>query len=277
MSVPAAVPRPPGVREGVTRRALFGRLGRAGRVTQVSAPAGSGKTFLLRSWIGEGGLADSAAWGSVQAEGRDAPRVWLSVFDALRGTAGGAEPARFTAEFSGSERTVAEYLLAEVLERQSEEVRRLLLRTSVLKRVSGPVADYLTGGQDGERILQELEAVNAFVVSLDARRTWFRYHHLFAELLQLELRRTEPGELPALHMAAAGWFAHHGYPAEAVRHAQAAENWSIAAWLLCDNWISLTLNGQQDTAHELLTGFPAGVASAAPELTPLAAADELNR
>ncbi len=94
MSVPADVPRAPGVREGVTRRALFGRLGRAGRVTQVSAPAGSGKTFLLRSWIGEAGLADSAAWVSVQPEERDAQRFWLSVLDALRDTAAGSALVR---------------------------------------------------------------------------------------------------------------------------------------------------------------------------------------
>ena len=112
---------------------------------------------------------------------------------------------RFAAEFSGTDRTVAEYLLAEVLERQPEEVRRLLLRTSILERVSGPLADVLTGASGGERILQDLEQAGAFVSSLDASRSWFRYHRLFADLLRLELRRTEPGELPALHAAAAGW------------------------------------------------------------------------
>ena len=113
--------------------------------------------------------------------------------------AGHPDPERFAAEFSGSERTVAEYLLAEVLERQAEEVRRLLLRTSVLERVNGELADLLTGGAGGERVLQDLEEANAFVVALDAARSWFRYHHLFADLLQLELRRTAPGEVAALH------------------------------------------------------------------------------
>src|SRR5207244_2712441 len=102
--------------------------------------------------------------------------------------AGHPDPERFAAEFSGSERTVAEYLLAEVLDRQPEEVRQLLLRTSVLERVNGPLADLLTGGSGGEWILQELEEANAFVVPLDAGRTWFRYHHLFGDLLQLEHR-----------------------------------------------------------------------------------------
>jgi LuxR family transcriptional regulator, maltose regulon positive regulatory protein len=108
--------------------------------------------------------------------------------------AGHPDPGRFAAEFSGSERTVAEYLLAEVLDRQGEQVRRLLLRTSVLERVNGELADLLAGGCGGERMLQDLEQANAFVVSLDASRSWFRYHQMFAGLLQLELRRAAPEE-----------------------------------------------------------------------------------
>lgn len=190
--------------------------------------------------------------------------------------AGHPDPERFAAEFSGSERTVAEYLLAEVLDRQREEVRRLLLRTSVLERVSGPLADVLTGSSGGERILRELEEANAFVISLDARRSWFRYHRLFADLLQLELRSSEPAELAALHEAAAEWYAHHGYPIEAIRHAQAAESWNQAARFLSNSWFSLELNGQGATAHELLAGFPAAVHGDA-ELAALRAADELLR
>ncbi|MGO9781670.1 MAG: SDR family oxidoreductase [Streptosporangiaceae bacterium] len=102
--------------------------------------------------------------------------------------AGHPDPARFAEEFSGTERTVAEYLLAEVLDRQPAAARRLLLRTSVLERVNGELADLLTGGSGGERVLQDLEEANAFVVSLDVARSWFRYHHLFAGLLQLEQR-----------------------------------------------------------------------------------------
>ena len=166
--------------------------------------------------------------------------------------AGHPDPERFAAEFAGSERTVAEYLLAEVLERQSDEARRLLLRTSILERVNGELADLMTGGSGGEWVLPQLEEAGAFVVSLDARRSWFRYHHLFADLLQLELRGSAPDELPALHDAAAGWYAEHGYPVEAVRHAQAAGNWGLAARLLSDQWVGLGLSGLGGTAHELL-------------------------
>ena len=113
--------------------------------------------------------------------------------------AGHPDPVRFAAEFSGSERTVAEYLLAEVLERQPEQVRRLLLRTSVLGRVNGDLARLLTGDDGGERILQDLERPVRSWCSLDAERSWFRYHQMFAGLLQLELRRTAPGEVAGLH------------------------------------------------------------------------------
>src|SRR5262245_2908827 len=131
--------------------------------------------------------------------------------------AGHPDPGRLAAEFSGTERTVAEYLLAEVLDRQDNAVRRLLLRTSVLERVNGELAALLTGDEGGEGVLQDLEAANAFVVALDAGRSWFRYHHLFADLLQLQLRRTEPDQAAALHEMAAGWFAGPGHPVEAGR------------------------------------------------------------
>ncbi|MBO0833303.1 MAG: LuxR family transcriptional regulator, partial [Actinobacteria bacterium] len=191
--------------------------------------------------------------------------------------AGRPDPARFAAEFSGSERTVAEYLLAEVLDRQPAAVRRLLLRTSILERVNGELADLLTGDHGGERVLQDLEAAGAFVVSLDPARSWFRYHQMFAGLLRLELRRTAPGELDGLHLAASGWFAAHQDPVEAVRHAQAARDWSLAAQLLAGHWPTMHLDGQAAAVHELLAGFPADAPTADAELAVLAAADELAR
>ena len=415
----AGPPAAPAIRDGVVSRpGLFGLLARAGRVTVVSAPAGSGKTLLLRSWIAEQNLAEQAAWVPVQDTARDPQRFWLSVLGALRDTAAGSklvrpltaapeldgwavverlltdlggledrvwlviddvhelrsaealqqlellmmraptglrfvlttrhdlrlglhrlrldgelteiraadlrftleearalfeatgiplsgaalgllydrtegwvaglrlaalsltghpDPDRFAAEFSGSERTVAEYLLAEVLERQSEPVRRLLLRTSVLDRVNGELADLLTGASGGERILQQLEQAGAFVAALDAQRSWFRYHQLFADLLQLELRGSAPAELTALHETAAGWYADHGYPAAAVRHAQAAQDWGLAARLLSDHWGGLGLGGLGATAHDLLARFPAGVIAGDPELAARRAGVELGR
>jgi LuxR family maltose regulon positive regulatory protein len=168
------------------------------------------------------------------------------------------DPEGFVAEFSGSDRTVAEYLLAEMLDRQPPDVQDLLLRTSLLDRVNGELADLLTGRPGSEQILLDLEDANAFVESLDPGRTWFRYHHLFADLLRLELRRTLPAEIPALHRRAAGWFAQHGRVAEAIRHTQAAGDWPEAAQLLADHSFSLTLDGQAQTMQALLRAFPRG-------------------
>ena len=184
------------------------------------------------------------------------------------------DPERFAVSFSGRERAVADYLVAEVLERQSAEVRQLLLRTALLERVSGPLADRLTGSSGSERILMELEDAGAFVVAVDPERTWFRYHHLFGDLLALELRRTAPQEVPGLHTIAAEWWAEHGYPVEAIRHAQAGENWGLAARLLADNWFGLYFDGRLATRRELLSGFPADRIATDPELAVLAGGDK---
>jgi LuxR family transcriptional regulator, maltose regulon positive regulatory protein len=168
------------------------------------------------------------------------------------------DPERFVAEFSGSDRTVAEYLIAEMLERQPDDVKDLLLRTSLLDRVNGELADLLTGRSGSERILLALEDANAFVISLDPERTWFRYHHLFGDLLRLELRRTLPEEVPALHRRAADWFIQHGQVVDAIRHTQAAGDWRGAARVLADSSFSLTLDGQAETIQTLLQAFPQG-------------------
>ncbi len=399
----------------IPRPGLFELLDAARRVVQVSAPAGSGKTFLLRSWIAAEGLSERTAWVSVGRQEHDPQVFWLSVLDSLRQTGAGSErvreltaaphldganvvgrlledlsslreplwlviddlhelqadqasrhmelllgtappelrfvlltrrdlrlglhrlrvegelteirgedlrftldesralleaagvrlsdgaleslvattegwaaglrlvalsldrhpdPERFAVSFSGRERAVADYLLAEVLERQPAEVRQLLLRTSLLERVSGPLADRLTGSSGSYGILAGLEDAGAFVVAVDPERTWFRYHHLFGDLLALELRRTAPQEVPGLHTTAAQWWAEHGHPVEAIRHAQAAEKWGLAARLLADNWFGLYFDGRLATRRELLSGFPAGVIAADPELAVLAGSDK---
>ncbi|MGZ4399209.1 MAG: AAA family ATPase, partial [Gaiellaceae bacterium] len=402
----------------VARRGLFERLsaGSPAGVTLVSAPAGSGKTVLLRSWVDDSGLADRVAWLTVERDQRDPQRFWLAAVEKLRAAvgadafieklspapdfdghalverlvselgsledpavlviddlhelhapealaqlgflldrrpsllgvvlatrrdpqfglhrlrlageltevratdlrftldetrellaasgitpsdeaiamlhtrtegwaaglrlaalslAGHPDPERFLAEFSGSERAVADYLLAEVLERQTDEVRQVLLRTSILDRVCGALADALTGVSGSERILLELEEANAFVVSVDPGRSWFRYHQLFADLLRLELRRTDPSAVVGLHRAAAAWLEEHGHIVEAVKHAQAAEDWSYAARLVADQSFSLSLDGQEATVHTLLAAFPEDARSD-PELARAFASDQLT-
>jgi LuxR family maltose regulon positive regulatory protein len=184
------------------------------------------------------------------------------------------DPERFVTEFSGTNRTVAEYLLSEMLDRQPGDVQDLLLRTALLDRVNGELADLLTGRPGSERILLELEDANAFVVSLDPGRTWFRYHQMFGDLLRLELRRTLAEHVPALHRRAAGWFAQHGHVVEAIRHTQAAGDWHDAARLLADHSFSLTLDGQARTIQVLVRAFPPG-AGADPELALVRAGNDL--
>jgi LuxR family maltose regulon positive regulatory protein len=172
--------------------------------------------------------------------------------------AGHPDPERFVAEFSGSDRTVAEYLLAEMLERQPDDVQQLLLSTCLLDRVNAELADLLTGRTGSERILLGLEDANAFVVSLDPARTWFRYHHLFGDLLRLELRRRPPVEIPVLHQRAAAWLSEHGQVIDAIRHTQAAGYWADAARLLADHSLSLALDGHTQALLALLQAFPPG-------------------
>jgi LuxR family transcriptional regulator, maltose regulon positive regulatory protein len=184
------------------------------------------------------------------------------------------DPEHFAAAFGGQERSIAEYLFAEVLQRQPEEVSRLLLRTSILERVNGRLADHLTGGADSAGILSGLEEAGAFVVALGPEREWFRYHHLFRDLLSLELRRTAADELGVLHLAAAEWHAERGDPIEAILHAQAAEQWDLASQLLIVHWFGLYLDGRQPVAKQLISAFPASTVNANAELAALAAFNE---
>jgi LuxR family transcriptional regulator, maltose regulon positive regulatory protein len=186
------------------------------------------------------------------------------------------DPERFVAEFSGTDRAIGEYLMAEMLERQPPDVQRMLLRTSLVDRLNGELADLLAGRPGSERQLLALEDANAFVVSLDARRTWFRYHQLLADFLRLELRRTAADEVPGLHQRAARWFTDQGDVVAAVRHTLAAGDWSDAARLVADHSFSWILDGQAGTIDAVLAAFPEGASADHPDLALANAASELN-
>jgi LuxR family maltose regulon positive regulatory protein len=190
---------------------------------------------------------------------------------------GHPDPERFVAEFSGTDRAIGEYLMAEMLERQPSEVQSMLLRTSLVDRVNGELADLLAGRLGSEQMLLELEEANAFVVSLDAQRTWFRYHQLLADFLRLELRRTFADEVPDLHRRAAQWFADHGEVVEAVRHTLAAGDWPDAARLVADHSFRWVLDGQAGTIGTVLQAFPEGASADHPDLALAHAANELNQ
>ena len=142
------------------------------------------------------------------------------------------EVAAFIQAFTGSNRFVIDYLADEVLARQPPTVRDFLLRTAILDRLHGPLCDAVTGGADGTRTLADLERGNLFVVPLDTERSWYRYHHLFADVLHARLLAEHPEQVPDLHERASGWFAARGLVADAVRHALAAEDFERAAYLI---------------------------------------------
>jgi LuxR family maltose regulon positive regulatory protein len=240
------------------------RLRITGRLNEVRATALRFSRAETRELLTVAGVALSDAGVALLHERTEGWAAGLRL--AAISLADNPSPERFVSEFSGSERTVAGYLLAEVLERQPPEVRDLLLRTSVLERVSGPLADFMTGASGSERILQELEDANAFVTALDVGRSWFRYQHLFADLLRLELRRLNPTSIGPLHRAAAQWLEAHGDVVEAVRHAQAAGDWSHAARLIADSYLPLILDGRTGTVRALLAAFPADALETYPEL-----------
>jgi LuxR family transcriptional regulator, maltose regulon positive regulatory protein len=190
---------------------------------------------------------------------------------------GHPDPERFVAEFSGTDRAIGEYLMAEMLERQPAEVQSMLLRTSLVDRMNGELADLLAGRSGSEQMLLELEDANAFVVAEDTRRTWFRYHHLLADFLRLELRRTSADEVPDLHRRAARWFADRGDVVEAVSHTLEAGDWRDAARLVAEHSFRWVLDGEAETIREVLQAFPEGASADHPDLALAHAANELNQ
>ena len=250
------------------------RLRLAGELTELRAADLRLSAEEARQLLGASGVELSAKATATLLERTEGWAAGLRL--ATMSLAGHPDPERFVGEFAGSERTVADYLLAEVLERQPAEVKRLLLRTSFLERVSGPLADRLTGASGSERTLLELEASNAFVVSVNPERSWFRYHQLFADLLLLELRRREPDAIGDLHRVAADWLAEHGLTVDAIRHAQSGGDWIHAGRLLADHGLSLSLDGQVATVGALLAARPTDTLSH-PELAALLAYVELTQ
>lgn len=145
---------------------------------------------------------------------------------------GRPDVSEFIQALAGDHRYIADYLVEEVLERQPERVRRFLLQTSILDRLNGPLCDALTGQHDGTAQLHALERGNFLVVALDDRRHWYRYHHLFAGVLQAHLSEEQPAQVPALHRRASEWYERQGSTAEAIRHALAAQDFERAASLV---------------------------------------------
>jgi LuxR family maltose regulon positive regulatory protein len=160
---------------------------------------------------------------------------------------GRADASGFIATFSGSHHYVADYLLDEVLSRQSAAIQDFLLQTSILERLSGPLCDAVRGQHDSQAQLGSLEQANLFVVPLDDERRWYRYHQLFAQVLQQRLQHSAPSLIPELHRRASRWYEQQGYVVEALSHALAAPAFEEAARLL-EQYSATCLAGSQRLA-----------------------------
>jgi LuxR family maltose regulon positive regulatory protein len=178
--------------------------------------------------------------------------AFLSVRDAI-------DPAAALVEFGGSSRNVVDYLTEVVLEAQTDEHRSFLLETSILERMCASLCDSVTGRADSGRILAEIERANLFLVALDERREWFRYHHLFGELLRDELRRRDTDREPELHRRACAWFASTGFLDEAIQHAIAGGDLDTAATLVATHWAAYVNAGRFATLTGWLEAFPRDV------------------
>ncbi len=144
----------------------------------------------------------------------------------------GPDIPAFIREFSGDHRYIMDYLIDEVLRRQPGPVRRFLLQTSILERLNGSLCNAVTGQADGSAQLEALERGNFFVISLDNQRRWYRYHHLFADVLLAQLQAEEPDQVSNLHRCASLWFEQQGAFADAIRHSLAADDFARAADLI---------------------------------------------
>lgn len=183
----------------------------------------------------------------------------------------GKSKASFIASFSGKERHIVDFLVDEVLSNQSVAVQAFLIRTSILESFNAELCQALSGELDSQAMLLHLERDHLFLIPLDANREWYRYHHLFSDLLQSRLNKLHPEQVPALHTAAARWYAEHHLPADALRHAQCAQNMELIAQILEQHAINMFTLGQVRTVATWLKLLPETVILHYPRVALLAA------
>jgi LuxR family maltose regulon positive regulatory protein len=184
---------------------------------------------------------------------------------------GREDPSGFITSFQGDNRHIADFLGAEVLARQPEAIRRFLLRTSVLERLSGPLCDAVLETQGSAALLDQLERSNLFLMPLDDHRQWYRYHQLFGELLRVELGRRDPGLLPVLHRRAAAWHRQADNVELAIGHNNAAGDFTEAGALIARHWLGYWRRGRRVTVARWLDGLPEEAIMATPPVAFVAA------
>ena len=184
----------------------------------------------------------------------------------MRGLKRRGEIIDFIKSFSGSHRYIQDYLADEVLQQQSKVTKDFLLQTSILSRFSAQLCDAVTDTNDSQAILESLEASNLFIVPLDNERRWFRYHHLFADLLLQRLRENEPDRIPNLHHRAGGWFAKQGLNREAINHSLAAKDYQRATDLIRSLALEVLQSGEHATVAGWINALPESLVREQPYL-----------
>ncbi len=174
--------------------------------------------------------------------------------------------AGFVNAFAGSHRFVLDYLTEEVLRRQTPEIQSFLLQTSILDQMNASLADAITGRNDGAQALAQLEKANLFVVPLDDKREWYRYHHLFDDLLQNRLQESQPEQIVELHRRASAWYEQNGFVNEAIDHALAAQEFKRAARLIEQIAPALLIRSEDRTLRNWLAALPETLIQANPSL-----------
>jgi LuxR family maltose regulon positive regulatory protein len=231
------------------------RLRATGRLVEIRAGDLRFSTDEASAYLnGSMGLtlgADEVAALDARAEG------WVAALQlAGRSLQGRADPRSFIEDFAGDDRYVVDYLAEEVLHRQPPDVREFLLRTSILRRLSGPLCDAVTERQGGAAQLEALDRANLFLVALDDRRRWYRYHHLFGDVLHARLLAQEPGILPALHRRASAWLEADGDAPEAIRHALEGGDLERAARLIEIATPEMQRTRREGTLRGWMTALP---------------------
>jgi LuxR family maltose regulon positive regulatory protein len=179
---------------------------------------------------------------------------------------GRSDAASFIKSFTGSHHFILDYLVEEVLQRQPERVSNFLLQTAILDRLSGSLCDAVTGQEDGSGMLEALERGNLFVIPLDDQRQWYRYHHLFAEVLQVRLREAQPDRVSTLHRRASEWYEQNGFPLDAIHHSFAVNDFERVAKIAELEWPAIYENIQSIKWLGLLKKLPEEIIRARPVL-----------
>ncbi len=237
---------------------LLAGLRARGQLTEVRAADLRFATDEVSAFLREVMKLDLEAWAIAALERRTEGWV-VGLQLAALSLQGGGDVSTFLAAFTGSHRFVLDYLSEEVLSLQPAAVQTFLLHTSILERLSGELCDAVTGQQGSQAMLEALDRANLFVVALDEERGWYRYHHLFAEVLKSRLQQAESTLVAELHRRASAWYEQHEMFAEAIQHALAASDLERAARLIEDHGISFALRGQTHTMLGWLNALPEAV------------------